>query len=98
MVKTSHAPVMGFPPDVLVQFPHGSINLTSTWYLIFVFNLRIIPEDFPHQAFLGWRKRDPNSKVLGDLQRSGIKRSRIESPGRFLFQRNHGPLPSLKLI
>ena len=32
------------------------------------------------------RKRDPNSKVVGDLQRLGIKRSRIESPGwRFFF-------------
>ena len=26
-------------------------------------------------------KRDPKEKVVGDLQRSGIKRSRIESPG-----------------
>ena len=26
-------------------------------------------------------KRDPKGKVVGDLQRSGIKRSRIESPG-----------------
>ena len=29
--------------------------------------------------------RDPNSRVVGDLPRSGIKRSRIESPGCFLF-------------
>ena len=28
---------------------------------------------------------DPNSRVVGDLPRSGIKRSRIESPGCFLF-------------
>ena len=25
--------------------------------------------------------RDPKSKAIGDLQRSGIKRSRLESPG-----------------
>ena len=30
---------------------------------------------------------DPNSKVIGDLQQSGIKRSRLESPG-FLFFRS----------
>ena len=31
-------------------------------------------------SFLGWLS-DPFRKVVGDLQRSGIKRSRLESPG-----------------
>ena len=34
--------------------------------------------------FLGWWKRDP-FKRLSDLQRSGMKRSRIESPGMLVF-------------
>ena len=41
-------------------------NPTTGWFLV---------------TFLGWRKRDPKSEVAGDLQRSGIKRAHLESPG-----------------
>ena len=36
-------------------------------------------------TFLGWWKRDPFEGWNGDLQRLGIKRARLESPGQLLL-------------
>ena len=36
-------------------------------------------------TFLGWWKRDPFKGWIRDLQRSGIKRSRLESPGLWSY-------------
>ena len=57
-----------------------------------VYKTTVIPPGDSSRALFGMVKTWPFGKVVGDLQRSGIKRSRLESSGResFIHPRNSG--------